>query len=363
MTTRRSFLAGVLATGLTPRIGWADAGAPAFLSAGRDSDGRDHLFGLDRFGHPLFRISVPDRGHAAAAHPLRPEAVAFARRPGKYAVVMDCFTGSVKARLNAPAGRHFYGHGTFSRSGDLLFTTENDFEAGEGRIGIWNARTRYERIGEIASGGVGPHDIRLMPDGETLVVANGGIETHPDSGRAKLNLPDMRPNLSYIDFDGSFIELVELDPALHLNSIRHLDIREDGLLAFAMQWQGEVPDAPPVLGLHLMGQMPRLVTGTEAETRSMRGYGGSVTFWDHGLRVAVSSPRGGMIQMSDVSSATVSGARSVADVCGLGTLNARLVASSGTGAVFDATNEIEQLSQSSIAWDNHLVTVDYSQSR
>lgn len=363
MTTRRGFLAGFLATGLAPQVGWADAGAPAFLSAGRCSEGKDHLFGLDSFGRPLFRISVPERGHAAAAHPLRPEAVAFARRPGRYAVVLDCVTGSVRARLNAPPGRHFYGHGVFSRTGDLLFTTENDFDAGEGRIGIWNARVNYDRIGEIASGGIGPHDIKLMPDGETLVVANGGIETHPDSGRAKLNLPDMRPNLSYIEFDGKLLDLMELDPSLHLNSIRHLDLRSDGLVAFAMQWQGDPLDATPVLGLHRRGERETLATGTDAEFRSMRGYGGSVTFWGDGRRIAVSSPRGGTIQLSDVSTAAVTGSRAVADVCGLGTMNSHLIASSGTGQVFDATKELEELSRSPIAWDNHLVAVDYGSSR
>ena len=42
------------------------------------------------------------------------------------------------------------------------------------------------RIGELASFGVGPHEVVLMPDGATLVVANGGIRTHPDRDRAKL---------------------------------------------------------------------------------------------------------------------------------------------------------------------------------
>ena len=60
----------------------------------------------------------------------------------------------------------------------------------------------------LANGSFGPHEIRLLPQGDTLVVANGGIETHPDSGRSKLNLPTMRPNLAYITIDGALKDRV-----------------------------------------------------------------------------------------------------------------------------------------------------------
>jgi hypothetical protein len=66
----------------------------------------------------VFQIPLPGRGHAAAIHPQKPQAVAFARRPGTFAVVTNCVTGQPSARLSAPAGRHFYGHGAFSRDGD-----------------------------------------------------------------------------------------------------------------------------------------------------------------------------------------------------------------------------------------------------
>ncbi len=55
------------------------------------------------------------------------------------------------------------------------------------------------RAGEFASGGVGPHEIRRMPGSDVLVIANGGIATHPGSSRAKLNIPKMQPNLAYIE--------------------------------------------------------------------------------------------------------------------------------------------------------------------
>ncbi len=38
-----------------------------------------------------------------------------------------------------------------------------------------------------------------MPGGRRLVVANGGLRTHPDTGRETLNPDDMSPNLALID--------------------------------------------------------------------------------------------------------------------------------------------------------------------
>ena len=92
------------------------------------------------------------------------------------------------------AGRHFFGHGVFSPDGALLYATENDFENAAGMIGIYDARANFERIGEFPTHGVGPHELLLLDDGRTIAIANGGIETHPDFGRAKLNIPTMKPS-------------------------------------------------------------------------------------------------------------------------------------------------------------------------
>jgi hypothetical protein len=53
-------------------------------------------------------------------------------------------------------------------------------------LGVRDATDGYRQIGELASFGVGPHELVLMPDGATLAVANGGIRTHPGRDRAKL---------------------------------------------------------------------------------------------------------------------------------------------------------------------------------
>ena len=50
--------------------------------------------------------------------------------------------------FTTPTDRHFYGHGVFASDGHLLFTTENDFAAEAGVIGIWDVTGGFKRIGE-----------------------------------------------------------------------------------------------------------------------------------------------------------------------------------------------------------------------
>ena len=94
------------------------------------------MFGLNAQGQDIFRILLPARGHAACAHPSVPEAVAFARRPGTYALVIDCVSGAVTQQIEAPEGRHFNGHGIYLSDGDTLCTPENDYSAGRGVVGV-----------------------------------------------------------------------------------------------------------------------------------------------------------------------------------------------------------------------------------
>uniref|UniRef100_UPI00260454D5 DUF1513 domain-containing protein n=1 Tax=uncultured Roseovarius sp. TaxID=293344 RepID=UPI00260454D5 len=296
---------------------------------------------------------LPERGHAAAAHPDRAEAVAFARRPGRIAFVLDCTSGAVLARLDAPLGRHFYGHGTFV-GGDILCTTENEIDTGAGRIGLWSRSRGYTRVGEIASNGIGPHDIRTLADGETLAVANGGIRTHPDHGREKLNLDTMRPNLSYLSTDGTVLEEMSLAADLHQNSIRHLALGPDDTLAFALQWQGDTMAPVPLLGLHRRGQPPRLSEAPLAEQLAMQGYAGSVAWGGQGP--AITSPRGGRAHIFD-ESLNFRAAILRADICGLAPMGSALLASDGQGGLIRISgDQTEPLTTSEgLAWDNHIV--------
>jgi hypothetical protein len=345
---RRAFLA-TLAAACAPRLTWAEVGSPAFLAAGKE--GEDFvLHGLSAEGRSLFGIALPGRGHAAAAHPVRAEAVAFARRPGTFALVIDCGTGAVRARLTPPEGMQFNGHGAFSADGSVLMTSEVVAETSEGRIGLWDTGG-YTRLGDWPSHGIGPHEIRLLPDGR-LAVANGGIRTDPVD-RTKLNIPEMRPNLALLDAGGALLDMVEL-PEFMQNSIRHLALCGDAI-AFAMQWEGDPAEAVPQLGLWVPGQAPVLCEAPEGDAFAMQGYAGSVAAT--GERVIVTSPKGGVAMIFAADGAHVATHRR-ADLCGAAVAAGGFVVTDGLGAVWAADDAgLAPLSQGGVQWDNHLVAL------
>ena len=354
MLKRRTFLTSLLAATAAPRVTWADAGNPAYLAAAKKPDGSYGLYGLDARGQVRFGMPLPTRGHAAAAHPTRPLAVAFARRPGTYAIVLDCISGDVINRLEAPEGRHFYGHGAFSLDGTMLFTTENDLETGAGVIGVWDD---FQRVGEFPSNGIGPHEILRLPMSDTLVVANGGILTHPDTGRAKLNLDSMRPNLSYLTPEGQVVAQIEFPE--HQNSIRHLTVRPDGLVGMAMQWQGHLAQAPALLALHSLGEPPVALIAPPEKHRWLKGYAGSIAFSANGESVAITSPHGGVAQVFNAESGGFSAQIKRPDICGLAAGLDGFIATDGLGGVAQImAGQDTPLSESAdISWDNHLIKI------
>jgi hypothetical protein len=345
---RRAFLA-TLAAACAPRLTWAEVGSPAFLAAGKEGEGFV-LHGLSGAGQSLFRIPLQGRGHAAAAHPVRAEAVAFARRPGTFALVLDCGTGVVRHRLTPPEGMQFNGHGAFSADGTLLMTSEVVAETSEGRIGLWDT-AGYTRLTDWSSHGIGPHEVRLLADGR-LAVANGGIRTDPVD-RTKLNIPDMRPNLALLDESGSLLDMVEL-PELRQNSIRHLAL-SGGAIAFAMQWEGDPAEAVPQLGLWTPGAAPVLCAPPEGDSFAMQGYAGSIAAT--GERILVTSPKGGVAMIFAADGSHVATHRR-ADLCGAATHGGGFTVTDGLGAVWAASDSgLTPLARGDALWDNHLVAL------
>lgn len=361
MATRRHFLrtaAGIGTASLIPGLGWAAAGGPSFLAAAKRGEADYCLVGLTASGAETFRIPIPDRGHAAAANPVRAEAVAFARRPGTFAVVIDCIEGREVARLVSPEDRHFYGHGAFSADGRLLFTTENAISEGQGRLGIWDAADGYRRIGEVPTGGVGPHEVLRMPDGRRLAVANGGILTEPQSGRAQLNPTDLHPSLAYIDIaTGEMLAQILPPEAMRLNSIRHIATAADGTLAAALQWEGAPLDFPPLLAVHRPGSDALEYHAAPPDLqRRTRNYAGSVAVSADGRLAAITAPRGSLMLVFDLSDGREVRMVEAADICGVAAAGGDFACTTGTGA-FLAPGGSGAQAIAGLAFDNHLIRV------
>jgi hypothetical protein len=363
--SRRAFLSSG-AGGLLVALGFKAATArgsagPLYVGCRADDAERYFTTGFAADGHVVFDLPLPGRGHGAAFRPTDSHCVVFTRRPGTFAVVIDIERGEALRRIDAAAGRHFYGHGAFSPDGRYLFTTENDFETGRGMVGIRDAEDGYRQIGEFASQGIGPHELTLMPDGGTLAVANGGIRTHPDNDRAILNLDTMQPSLAYLDLaSGRLRDQFGLAPRLHRLSIRHLAVNREGVVALAMQYEGSKRDRVPLVGIHAGGDIRLLEAPPEIERR-LRHYAGSIAFDQSGGLIAVSCPRGNLITLWDARTGRLIDQVEIADGCGVAPAQTpgTFVITGGYGDV--VTIEAGQGGRTPMdvagqtAWDNHLM--------
>lgn len=305
------------------------------------------------------------RGHGVSRHPLRKASVImYGRRPGTQAIEVNLLTGKVEHQFECAPGRHLFGHGCFSADGKVLFTAEADYEKGIGKIGVRDALT-YQQIDEFDSFGVGPHELKLLPDGKTLVVANGGIHTHPSTGRKKLNLNTMSSSLTYLDAEtGKKISAFKVpEPKA---SIRHLDVASDGTVAFGMQVQRVAAGhnkLVPLAGVHKPGHALDVIESPSSVILAMQDYAGSVVINDKTRTVGLTSPRGNIAVFWHLDTLQCMGYHQLHDVCGLGVSpdQSRFVLSNSFGQLrqLNAQNLKEDKSKRihipDMHWDNHML--------
>ncbi|MEO1609740.1 MAG: DUF1513 domain-containing protein [Pseudomonadota bacterium] len=356
MINRRNVVTGgsalALAFALPCKSAEAEPVQELFAATRKSPQGAFSTAIFRRDGSDVNAVSLPGRGHDVTACPVTRTVVAFARRPGNFAVAFSIDQKRQPIRFICPSDRHFYGHGVFSRYGRLLYATENDFETGTGCIGIYDATRDYKRIGEFNAFGVGPHDIALMPDGETLVIAVGGIETHPDigHGRTKLNIATMSPALVYINTkSGDLLEKHELPRKQHKLSLRHLAVGTSRTVIVGGQLQRGAPARMPLVLRHQLGKQPELIELPNQLTASLRGYISSVAVNRTGDTVAITGARGGVAAFFDIASGRVQGTVRQNDVSGVTPAGDHFLLTSGDGAVVE--NNQNQPTQ--WVWDNH----------
>lgn len=336
---------------LQPRALMALERADAVYASGmRDANGSYAVATVTERGEIVDRVALPARAHGMAFSPATGRTVAFARRPGTYAMIFDAHGKTDPIVIASVEGRHFYGHGAFSPDGRILYASENDFDANRGMIGLYDATNRFARIGEFETYGVGPHDMTVTDDGRMLVVANGGIETHPDTGRTKLNLKSMQPSLTLIDAaTGGLIEKHALPPQWAQVSTRHVDIDDSGRIWFACQYEGHRNDLPPLVGSFAKGEDLRFVELPEKTTRRLANYVGAIAVNRKDGLVGVTSPKGGVAVTIDARSGKVLSETTVPDAAGIAPATEGFAVSSYDGDF--------RGSRSNVAWDQHIVRI------
>jgi hypothetical protein len=348
---RRSFLkaAGAgFAAALAPRSADALARSDALFASAYMAEGESYGVALlAENGAEISRIPLPDRGHDVTHDPHSSHAVAFARRPGTFALVFDTATGKPVKLIESAEDRHFFGHGLYSPDGKLLYVAENDFDNYAGMIGLYDVRADYSKVGEFPAHGIDTHDIQLMEGGRYLAIANGGIKQHPDSGRAKLNLDSMAPSLVIVDLtDGRVVEAHPMPDEIRQLSTRHMDIDASGRVWFGCQFEGSRNRHPQLLGNFRRGEDVRFLEMPEPLLAGFDNYVGSVAVDRKAGLVAVSSPKGGQWAAFDVTTGKLTHQEKIAGVCGLVASTPSFIRSTENGDFGSV--------RTALAWDNHI---------
>lgn len=360
---RRQFLVGGAALGAAGAAGWLIQHSlmpppeGVLFSAFEDLPGNQYVGGLVLPEGRVFGQRIPVRAHGNAIDPLNAGRVLFfARRPGTEAFEFDLRTQQVRLIFRTDAGRHLAGHGLFSRAGDVVFTPEHDYETPRGVIGIRDARD-FRLLGELGTAGLDPHEIAWLPDGRTLIVANGGIMTHPRTFRRKLNIASMDPSLCLIDAaSGRVIEQLRLPD--QLLSIRHLAITSAGVVAAGLQYEGEPAQAPSVVGLYRPGEGFRLLAVPAAARAQVNGYVASIAISETAGVIAAACPMGAGVARWDLASGEWLGFTAAAETYGITSArDGALLASQREGTAFDLRHSTPDplalhLPQP-LRWDDH----------
>lgn len=331
-----------------------------FLACARMPDGSHALARMDRSGAVTASWPLPDRGHAMAVSPDRRTVVVIARRPGIYGVAIDLASGT-EVNFEAPEGRHFEGHGAFSPDGHRLYIAENAYEEdGRSAVGIYDATNGFARVGDWSGGGVGVHELILSADGRTIIIANGGVRTHPDFPRLELEPDAMEPSLVLLDA-ASGAEVARFDAPADLKrlSLRHVALSADGAIWIGAQWRGNVADDVPMIAKVTRADGLVYVPLDAATRRGFKGYIGSVAADLSGRHIAFSSPVGAQITLVDTVTEQAVGQVELPDGCGVAPFDARsILVTSGLGAVATlGPGRARTLATSPLAWDNHMRAV------
>lgn len=358
---RRSFLAlaaGLVAAGAAGGWVWHNGKKqPLLLSARDDKQGKHYVVAYHLDGSKRFETAVAERCHDVIAHPTDSVALYVGRRPSRESYLVDLDSGKLLQTLTTPTDRHFQGHAIIYRDGSLAYSTENDTsQPGRGVLGVWQyAERKFTRIAEISTHGVGPHQLLWLPDGESIVVANGGIRTEADS-REMLNLDNMEPSLVLMKRTGELISKEFL--ADQMNSIRHLAMAQDGTIIAVQQYEGDKHDRVPLLAIKRPNQAFVPFPIAEAQRIAMNQYAASVAVNSDLRLVAMSAPRGNRFFIWDLDTGETRLDAKMLDCAGIAATAKGFVATSGVGRCrdYDCTQAQPQMSILPIPsglWDNH----------
>ena len=340
--TTNAFSAMHTTTMLARPVCWVSgvASMPKDISLLHENNENDFgVVGIDAHRDIVWQTTMSERVHDIVVQPVisdkvntvdnhlnhhqSRDVVVLGRRPSESFWVLDSATGQVKFALKAAENRHFYGHACYSLDGSKLYVTENETLSLVGKIGIYDVHNEYEKIAEFDSYGIGPHELVMHPDGETLVIANGGIKTEQAS-REELNLDTMRPSLVYLNrHDGSLLE--QVFPEHNQMSVRHLAIHNDGTVLIGIQFQGERHINVPLVLNHKRGDTSfQPLSMPNNQWQRFHQYIASVAIDSERNLLCVTTPIGGCAAIFDLTTYQLIDAVSLLDCAGAAVCSSKI---------------------------------------
>lgn len=258
----------------------------SLAAAWNGADGRHHVGVLElapgeSAAPPRLRVrhslQVPTRAHAVVPWPDG-SLIAVARRPGAWMLRWQPGSAktSVRWRWSEP-DRSFNGHVLpYVPNSDVLpawpralVSTETDAADGTGLL-VHRDATTLAVLAEWPTRGIDPHAVLALPDGSWLV-ANGGVPTLPESGRAKGDRSAMDSSIVQLDAAGRQRGMWRLDD--QRLSLRHLARHADGVVGVALQAEHDDADERRRAPLLALWDGQRLRAG---ETVELDGYAGDI---------------------------------------------------------------------------------------
>jgi hypothetical protein len=324
----------------------AAARAARLAAAWDDAEGRHHagLIDLRETLQVVDGIELPTRAHGLWVEPDG-SLLVVARRPGDWLLRWRP-GGKPQWRWSEPE-RRYSGHVLAAHG--RLYTTEADLDSGAARLVMRDART-LDVLGDWPTHGIDAHQLIADADG-SLLVANGGVPTRPETGRVKLDRAGMDPSLVRLDArTGARLGQWRLaDPRL---SIRHLARHAGGTVGVALQAEHDDAaqrDTAPLLAL-FDGRTLRLA---DPAPHALDGYSGDIVADADGFVLAAT--RAGRLARWSPTGHWL-GATQLADACPLATTGGALWAG-GSAAVVQQVDGANARSHgvSALRLDNHWI--------
>jgi hypothetical protein len=311
-------------------------------------------------GQPNFSLPLPTRGHDVVMHPYKTQLIAIGRRPGTWMKVIDTVQQSTLVNIAVPTGFTVNGHACFSADGRYLFSTETQTITQKGFIGIYDSEDNYRFLQRFEAGGIDPHEVVLMPDNKTLVVANGGIIASENSD-APINLDTMQSSLTYIESESGKV-LAQYMPQQAQMSLRHLAVANNGTVFIGVQYQGAKQNNVPLLLKH-NGEDHLQAFNGDNHWQALNQYVASVACDKQAQEVVITSPKGNSIMRWNAQSQSLIAQESLRDVAGAfwSEQQQAFVVSNSIGQLVALHKNQPQSVDSSLPflpqwhWDNHML--------